>query len=112
MKPSKRKLVGTLLTAAAVLVGVASFVPRTLVAGRVSGREVKGRMASLFAPARYLSDGRTATVQLGSQQSQVTADQVELASGRIVKIPANCKQVELLATRGDVRIFFDGQERK
>ena len=65
-------------------------------------------MASLFASARYLSDGKTATLQLGSQGSRVTAEQVELASGRIVKIPANCKQVELLATRGDVRVLFDG----
>ena len=86
------------------------LVPRALVSGRVSGREVVGRMAGLFPPARYLSDGKTATLQLGSQGLRVTAEQVELASGRVVKIPANCKKVELLATRGDVRVLFDGQE--
>ncbi len=112
MKPSKRKVIGAVLIAAAVLVAIASFVPKTLVSGRVSGREVMGQMASLFASARYWSDGKTATVQLGSRTSQVTADQVELAGGRIVKIPANCKKVELLATRGDVRVLFDGQEQK
>src|SRR2546421_9938051 len=112
MKPSKRKVIGAVLIAAALLVAVASFIPRTVVAGRVSGREVMGQMASLIAPARYVSDGKTATVQLGSQRSQVTANQVELATGRIVKIPANCKQVELLATRGDVRVLFDGQEQR
>ena len=86
MKPSKRKVIGAVLVVAAVLVAVASsFVPRTLVSGRVSGREVMGQMASLFASARYWSDGKTATVQLGSQTSHVTADQVELAGGRIVK---------------------------
>ena len=111
MKLSKRKIIGAVLIAAAVLAAVASFIPRTLVSGRVSGREVKGRMSSLFVSARYRSDGKTATVQLGSHTTQVTADQVELAGGRIVKIPANCKQVELLATRGDVRVIFDGQER-
>jgi hypothetical protein len=89
-----------------------ALVPKTLVAGRVSGREVVGQMASLFAPARYLSDGKTATVHLGSQTSRVTADQVELTSGRILKIPASCKKVELPAARNDMRVVFDGQEQK
>lgn len=71
-----------------------------------------GRMANLFAPARYRSDGRTATVQLGSRLSVVTADQVELAGGRIVKIPTNCRKVELLATRGEVRVLFEGAEQR
>jgi hypothetical protein len=42
----------------------------------------------------------------------VTADQVELHGGRIIKIPEGCKKVELLATRNDVRVLFDGQEQK
>ena len=71
-----------------------------------------GKMASLFGPARYFSDGNTAAVQLGSQMSRVTAEQVGLPDGGIVMIPANCKKVELLATRGDVRVLFDGQQPK
>jgi hypothetical protein len=113
MKSSKRKIIGSVFIGGAVLVAVAlSFIPRTVVSGRVSGRDVMGRMASLFAPARYLSDGKSATVQLGSQTLKVNASQVELSGGRIIRIPANCKQVELLATRSDVRVLFDGQRQQ
>jgi len=88
------------------------FVPQNLVLGSVNNREVVGKVAARFGPARFQSDGKTATVQLGSHTSRVTADQVELPGGRVIKIPESCKKVELLATRNDVRVLFDGQEHQ
>src|SRR6185436_18654220 len=89
-----------------------TFVPRALVLGSVNDREVVGQVARRFGPARFQSDGKTATVQLGSHTSRVTADQVELPGGRIIKIPEGCKRVELLATRNHGRVLFDGQAHK
>ena len=88
------------------------FVPKAMVLGSVANREVVGRVAHRLGPARFQSDGQTATVQLGSHSSRVTAEQVELPGGRIIKIPDGCKRVELLATRNEVRVLFDGQEQK
>ena len=88
------------------------FVPQALVLGSVNDREVVGRVARRLGPARFQSDGKTATVQLGGHTSRVTADQVELPGGRLIKIPESCKKVELLATRKEVRVIFDGQEQK
>jgi hypothetical protein len=119
MKNKKRWFIaGAVCVLMVFCMGLAyTLAPKTLVAGRVSGREIMGRMAagqvmSLFAPARYLSDGKAATVQLGNQTSRVTADHVELTSGRILKIPVNCRKVELLAANNDMRVLFDGQEQR
>jgi len=77
-----------------------TFVPQNLVLGSVNNREVVGQVARRFGPARFQSDGKTATVQLGSQTSRVTADQVELpggvASSRFLRVARewNCSRRE------------------
>jgi hypothetical protein len=88
------------------------FLPKSMVLGSVNDREVVGQVARRLGPARFQSDGKIATIQLGSHTSRVTAEQVELPGGRIIKIPDGCKRVELLATRNDIRVLFDGQEQK
>ena len=110
----KRWMIAGALCALVVLgmVFARIFVPQNLVLGSVNDREVVGQVARRLGPARFQSDGKTATVQLGSHTSRVTADQVELPGGRVIKIPESCKKVELLATRNDVRVLFDGQEHK
>jgi hypothetical protein len=88
------------------------FVPQAMVLGSVHDREVVGHVARRLGPARFESDGKTATVQLGSHTTRVTAEHVELPGGRVLKIPDGCKRVELFATGKDVRVVFDGQEQK
>jgi hypothetical protein len=108
----QRWLIGGAVCVLIVLGTALAFmlIPRnSLVLGSVNGREVVGQGRGTV---RFMSDGKTATVQLGSHTSRVTADQIELSGGRIVKIPENCKKVELFETRDGMRLLFDGQEHK
>jgi hypothetical protein len=50
----------------------AGVVCRHMVLGSVDNREVVWRVARRLGPARFQSDGQTATVQLGSHSSRVT----------------------------------------
>jgi hypothetical protein len=100
---------------AVIVIGMAlalAFVPQAMVLGSVNDREVVGHVARRLGPARFQSDGKTATVRLGSHTTLVTADHVELPGGRTIKIPAECKRVELLGARSGVRLLFDGHEQK
>jgi hypothetical protein len=79
---------GTVICLLALMGFVAPmFVPGAMVLGSVNEREVVGRAATRRGPARFLSDGTTASLQLGRQSARVTADQVELAGGRTIKTP-------------------------
>jgi hypothetical protein len=88
------------------------FVPQAMVLGSVNDREVVGHVARRLGPARFQSNGKTATVQLGLHTTRVTAKRVELPGGRTIKIPDGCKRVELRGTRNEVRVLFDGQEQE
>jgi hypothetical protein len=88
------------------------FVPQAMVLGSVNHREVVGHVARRLGPARFQSDGETASVQLGRYTTRVTAEHVELPGGRTIKIPDGCKRVELRGTRTEVRVLFDGQEQE
>ena len=113
MKKKRWIVVG--IVCAVIALGMAlafRFVPQAMVLGSIDNREVVGRVARRLGPARFQSDGKTATVQLGEHVSRVTAEQIELPGSRSIKIPDGCKRVELLATRNKVRVLFDGQEQK
>ena len=53
-------------------------------------------------------NGRSATAEVGGQSVRVSAEEVEVIGVRTVKLPAACKKVELVETRGGVRILLDG----
>ena len=87
------------------------FIPRNVVVGSLNDREIRGQVAARRGPARFFSDGVTATVELGAHTARVTADAIELAGGRTVKIPPNCKKIELFETRKGLRILLDRAEQ-
>jgi hypothetical protein len=79
----------------------------------IGSMEISGISASHRSPARFNSDdGVTATVQLGEQIAQVTADQVKLPDGRSIAIPIGCKALQLRESSDGMRVYLDGKEAK
>lgn len=112
---SKQWILGAASAAALLLLGLALLrwaVPGALVVGSLNDKEVRGQAARLGGPARFHADGNVATLQLGQHTARVTAESIELAGGRAVKIPANCKRIELIETRRGIRVIFDGAEQE
>lgn len=114
MKTKRWWIIGGCIVAL-ILLGVTAFsilLPGNLVVGSLNDREVWGRTTNRRGPCQFLTEGATATVQLGRQSARVTADAIEFPGGRTVKIPATCKKIELFETRNGMRILFDGSEQK
>lgn len=119
MPKQRWRVIGVLVTVAAVAVGVVIALdpfPGNRVYSNVYGDagpvEVTGVSAGRRSPARFHGDGKTATVQLGGQTADVTADRVKLPGGRVVPVPAACKAVELRESRDGMRVFLDGAEAR
>ena len=97
-----------------VLLGYLTIMPHSgsLVIGSVHGLEVMGQAASRGGPARFLSDGTTATIQLGTQTAHVTSKEIHVSSGRSLDVPVGCKKVKLFETRNEIRVVFDHSEHQ
>jgi hypothetical protein len=118
MSKKRWRVIGVLIVVAVLAIGAVIALDLFPGSNRVSSNvygdagpvEVVIVSASRRTPARFKGDDKAATVQLGEHTARVTADRVELTTGRVVTIPAGCKSVELRESRGGLRVFLDGAE--
>jgi hypothetical protein len=110
--PKLRKLVGAVALVAVLLFLVLFCLwaggLRAEARTTVGSRQVVASSTHLLSGVGVSSDGQTATVQVGGQSALVSAEEVEIVGVRKVRLPAACKKVELLETRGNIRILLDG----
>jgi hypothetical protein len=76
----------------------------------VGGRTIAVESHSLWSGVEIACHETSSTIECGRHKLEVTADSIELAEGKKVAIPPDCKAVKLVSERGKLEIYFDGVE--
>lgn len=109
MKPRSHAVTVALVLLVAVIAVVALGSQKGLrVTTSNGGREVVGISKNLLSAAHVTGDAASCSLTLGEQTSQVSAEAVTLADGRVIAIPPVCKRVELHETGKGLVLSFDG----
>ena len=99
-----------------LMVGVGLFIGVAQVEGRstVGGRQVIVRSGALggIGIADASASSKSMKVDVGGRLVLVGADEIEVVGVRKVSLAPECQKVEIVQTRGDVRVFLDGVEAK
>jgi len=99
-----------------LMVGIGLFIGVGQVEGRstVGGRQVIVRSGAFggIGIADASASSKSMKVDVGGRLVLVGADEIEVVGVRKVSLAPECQKVEIVQTRGDVRLFLDGVEAK